>query len=392
MKSMDGKQRRWATAWAWALLAPCAGCALPAGDELIAAHSQPLIYGSDDRMDVFEHPDAALRELARTSVLAIMPRTSVAASSGHPTLTATPSAASLGLCPGERFAEQPVVATCSAVLIDRDLVLTASHCLGAGASTEVACDDQVYVFDYHYSAPATLAQLSADSIFGCRDILVRGHGTQSDGGRLDFAIVQLDRPVPDDRIPLSVAARAADDGERLATIGFPLGQPAKIDSNAQVVDARASRTDSFVLRTDAFEGSSGSAVIDAQLELLGVLYAGGTDFTPSEAGCSLPQTVVDGEVPVAWERAVRAEHALAALCASEARRASLCDDGADALDSARTAQSASCAVRAAERSSQRPLLSLGLIGAFAIARRCSRRAARMRVRESIPSRQRGAHT
>jgi hypothetical protein len=75
-------------------------------------------------------------------------------------------------------------------------------------------------------------------------------------------------------------------------IGNPSGLPAKIDTGAQVLSARAPNQDFFLLNSDTFQGSSGSGVFDRKGQVVGVLVRGGDDYLDGPDGsCKVPNVV-----------------------------------------------------------------------------------------------------
>ena len=71
----------------------------------------PVVYGDDDRMDVYEHPSASWRAVARNSVVAFVNDWDVDRSDPNQIrLTGETLGAARDLCEGERFADQPTPA------------------------------------------------------------------------------------------------------------------------------------------------------------------------------------------------------------------------------------------------------------------------------------------
>ena len=88
-----------------------------------------MIYGADDRSEVFLDPDARLRA-ASAATAAIVLRSAINVdASGAVSMDAPSAQEAFSLCPDERFAQQPSAALCTAVLVAPDLALTAGHCL-----------------------------------------------------------------------------------------------------------------------------------------------------------------------------------------------------------------------------------------------------------------------
>jgi hypothetical protein len=305
--------------WVLGCLLSLASCAPDPGDELgaddLASSDQAIVYGEDDRRDVYDEPEALLRGIARTSIVALIPKGRLARpATGEVVLSATALSNAYQLCKGERFSEQPTAADCTGVLIDSDLIITAGHCL-----QESECGDYHYVFDYFYRSSGEIEPISSNDLYACRQV-VSQEISDRNGRQIDYAVIQLDRPAAG-RTPLKVRATMANDGEALSVIGTGSGLPIKIDRGGRVVSSRAQEHDFFALEADTFEGSSGSAVIDGSGALLGILVRGGADYveTPG-ASCQVvnrlpraePGSLPSGDL--AHEEATYVTRAIEGLC------------------------------------------------------------------------------
>jgi hypothetical protein len=237
--------------------------------ELIA----PVVYGPDDRVEVFNHPDPDLRRIAQESIVALILTFRISREQDGTYSLFTESLSDLrGLCADESFGNQPTAATCSGVLIDDDLVLTAGHCIDA----QTPCDTYRYVFNYSLDDPTHLSAIRDEDVYSCAEIVSRGAPNQ---GNLtpDFAVIRLDRPVEGGHAPVSIRpATPLEEQESLAMIGFGSGLPAKIDSGGWVADPRPETLDFFSANLDAFKGHSGAATFDSDNRLAGILIGGRT--------------------------------------------------------------------------------------------------------------------
>ena len=111
----------------------CAALALAAGTaaSASAASSAPhaaVIYGSDDRLDVYQEENALMRSLADSTV-ALFQSDAVRAKDGLAQLTTQSYGEALNLCKEEPFYEQGKGAFCSGSLVAPDIIMTAGHCV-----------------------------------------------------------------------------------------------------------------------------------------------------------------------------------------------------------------------------------------------------------------------
>lgn len=257
--------------------------------------SAPVVYGADDRLEVYNHPSDELRQIAQQSIVALIDSDKLERGpDGKYIIVAPTLQQSKGLCDDERFTNQPTAALCSGVLIHDDLVLTAGHCL----RTQTDCERKSFVFDYYLDGPMQLAPIEDEDVYSCKQIALRDEPI-GDALTPDFAVIQLDRPVTGGH--RSVAVRPATtplvEDEPLTMIGFGSGLPAKIDSGGTVADPRTATLDYFSANPDAFMGHSGSATFDSNDQLAGILVAGRAPdyvFSPDE-DCDRVNTFLDSQ-------------------------------------------------------------------------------------------------
>ena len=284
--------QRWPAGWI-----TCAALTMSCGVEEGPAtkfDSDPVVYGNDDRRDVYDHPNATLRTRARESTCSQMKNVRFDTSDRNNVRFLGPT---LGekkdLCSTERFRNDPASGSCSATLIDDDLVLTAGHCI-----TSSKCRERSFVFRYYRNGPDSLQRVTAEDIFTCAEIVVRKDETVGNR-KLDYAIIRLDRNATPRFTPAPVRTgdRALARGTNVAVIGNPNGIPFKIDSGGAVRTSRSELRDYFVATTDTFGGNSGSGVYETdRYTVAGILVRGETDYvsrgscnvvnTCSETGCS----------------------------------------------------------------------------------------------------------
>lgn len=236
-----------------------AGSSAPA-----AAYTSKVIYGEDNRRDLFQITDPRVRALARASA-ALM--------SGDDLKDLGPSSyyiqgktygEEFNLCPTEPFLEQPSASFCSGVLIAEDLFFTAGHCLDEATS----CKNMFVVFDYSIpTAGANPRIIPKSNVYACKRVLYHANAELN-----DYALLVLDRPVPG-RMPVPYRrAGTIPLGTPLIMIGHPSGLPQKVADGAKVL---AYDRTGFNADLDAFYNNSGSPVFNARtFELEGLLIEG----------------------------------------------------------------------------------------------------------------------
>ncbi|PSB40551.1 hypothetical protein C7B80_33180 [Cyanosarcina cf. burmensis CCALA 770] len=237
--------------------------------------NQKVIYGTDDRLDVFQLPPTGPTVNDADSVVALFDAANVINNgNGTSTLQTQNFGTARNLCASEPFRNQPIGAFCSGFLVAQDVVATAGHCVDAGNVTNVR-----FVFGFRMQN-VTTAQTVIDNgeIYSGVAVIAR----QEVGNGPDWALVRIDRPVTNHRIARIRQAGKIRDGQAVHVIGHPVGLPTKVAGNAVVRDNTPNAF--FVANLDTYGGNSGSPVINSNThEVEGILVRGETDFVQNGA-------------------------------------------------------------------------------------------------------------
>lgn len=249
-----------------------------ASQVMAAPQGRDVIYGEDNRLDVFESQNSAFVELSRSTAAMIDSGSLKNSTSGIQISAATLQ--SRGICAKERFSKQITAANCSGFLVAPNVLVTAGHCIRSQAD----CVSNKWVFDFKVDyAEQTTINVPASSVYSCKKIISRSLDSVT---KDDYAVLELDRRVTDRR-PLSFrrtgkVARGTD----LVVIGHPTGLPTKIADGARV---RSLSNKFFVANLDTYGGNSGSAVFNTRTsEVEGILVRGDNDYVyDSNLGCQV---------------------------------------------------------------------------------------------------------
>ena len=259
--------------------------------ETLSESQSPVVYGTDNRTDVYAHADATLRARAQQATVALMnPSDFNATNPNNVTFNGQTLQQAQNLCAGQRFPSDPTSAFCSGTLIDDNLVLTAGHCITSATD----CTNTRFVFKFYRPSATTLETVTTADIFSCQAIVARQQAVVN-GRNLDFAVVRLDRSAAPRFTPAPVRAgnAALGNGQSVTVIGSGSGVPFKIDSGGTVRDARSATLDYFVANTDTFGGNSGSGVYEMSgYTVAGILVRGETDYV-ANGSCNVVNTCTE---------------------------------------------------------------------------------------------------
>lgn len=266
-------------------LAGCTRTNAPAPSEPAALSA--IIYGDDSRDEGVTAPPLMQRNRAATA--ALVHRRMLNGLEAE----VRPLAFSHGVCPDVRFAEQPTLSHCSALLVAPDVVLTARHCV----ADEGKCARSAFVFGWNSSVPARLhsglwrLSFQNSQVYNCKNIL---HASAASEGAddLDYALVRLDRTV-NGVMPLKLPIHQTVPGEKIHVFGHPNGLPQK----HSVGNVRSRSDWHLLVETDTFTGDSGAGVFSARTGgLIGLLQGGERDYElDGRRGCWSPRVCASGE-------------------------------------------------------------------------------------------------
>lgn len=232
-----------------------------------------VIYGEDDRIDLYQETDLEKRSWA-FSTCALIDVSRLTQNSDGTWLISSPSAyyrSGLPPCDGEPFGNQPTASYCTGFMVGSDLIVTAGHCYN---SYDLSATRFVFGF---YMVDETTPRLSflADEVYQGVEIV-----SSVSSGSTDHCLVRVNRAITAPGAhPFKLRREGTiQPGEYVGVIGHPSGLPLKLAFGNTYV---RSSTDPgyFVANLDTYGGNSGSPVINASTGILeGILVRGETDF------------------------------------------------------------------------------------------------------------------
>lgn len=289
-----------------------AGAPLRAENGFDPSYMPASYYGDNDLRDYFQATQT-MRRLSESTVSLFSPRAlRLDSATGNYSITPLDLKGKYNLQPGEAFADQPVGAYCSGVLVGQDLVLTAGHCFRPDERGG-PCDQVKFVFGYAMNrAGSPITTFAPDQVYSCSAIIAQqvkddGHNIVCRNGRCtqgapagkgaDFALVRLDRAVAR-RVPLAISRTPIAAGASVGAIGHPSGMPVKIQESGATVRT-VTRSGYFVANLDTFGGNSGSPVFNMEtFKIEGILVRGGADYVYTAPGSTA--TVTDPRNPYGY--------------------------------------------------------------------------------------------
>lgn len=244
------------------------------------AFSPKVIYGDDNRIEVFNHPLTTYKQIAGSIAAQVDPNYIIKEDSVNYSIRGQ-SLEQMGICPKEKFVKQLVAARCSGFFIGKDVLVTSAQCI----KDQNDCKDFQWVFDYKLNnAEESKPVFSYDSIYKCKEIIAR---SLENSTKEDYAIIRLDREVYG-----RYALKFRKNGEMpkdvsLFTIGTLLGLPFKIADKANVLSNDPTKK-YFITNLDTYGGASGSPVFNQDtLEVEGIFVSGEKDLVYNpELNCS----------------------------------------------------------------------------------------------------------
>ena len=241
---------------------------------------QRVIYGIDNRDDLYQVKSAKVRSLADRVVALVKTSDLTQNPDGSFTLATESYQQEYDLCGNEPFASQPLGCFCSGFLVAKDVIATAGHCVKG--PTDLPTTRFVFGFRMLDAERARTTFPAAD-VYEGREIV----GRQLTESGPDWALVKLDREVSG-RAPLALRTFGKiGDAAKVFVIGHPSGLPAKYAPGARVRDNRSASH--FVANLDTYGGNSGSAVFNTSTKVVeGILVRGENDYV-TNGTCQVSQ-------------------------------------------------------------------------------------------------------
>lgn len=262
------------------------------------AGDDKMIYGEDDRLDMYQVNDPQIRKWANATCALIDDyRLYEDTQTGTYQLFTSPywwqsgSGTVLEACPEEPFGDQVTAPFCSGFLVGPNLVATAGHCI----TSQLDLDNTYFVFGFEMeSETRVVTEFSAAEVY--RGVAVIDYGLDSSG--LDHALILLDRNVTDNLpgvVPFETRLEGTiPDGQEVGVLGFPMGLPLKAVFSDTTIVRENDHPIYFTSNIDGVWGNSGSPVINTDTGMAeGILVRGPVVNFVDQGNCFVSVQVPD---------------------------------------------------------------------------------------------------
>lgn len=237
----------------------------------IQANTLKSIYGEDNRILARELNSQSPYQL---SILAQIPDYRITNSKTKGILSIKTKSLKDGLnfCESEKFLDEPIVSSCTAFLIQKDVILTAGHCV----KDKFDCKKQTWVFDYTNSADNLfqnfeISFLESKSV-KCIELISHAVNQKS-----DYAIIKINKKIEDRPFLKLNQAQKTSTNASFFMLGHPLGMPLIQTDQIQIRENHLEHV--FKTNADSFSGNSGSPLINLETGLVeGILIRGDEDY------------------------------------------------------------------------------------------------------------------
>lgn len=189
--------------------------------------------------------------------------------------------ANLYIDPNEDFYNQNLLSFCSGAYVGKGYILSAGHCISSDPKADNYFGNIYAVFGWKLNANnSTPTEFTKDQVYTFTGVKVHALSTDVSteydllNRYSDYSLSILDRE-PLDRTPLVIEKdKDVSLGEKVFTIGYPLGMAVKID-NPQDAEVKVDGKTLFMTNIDAFGGNSGGPVFDSKTnKIVGILVTG----------------------------------------------------------------------------------------------------------------------
>lgn len=238
--------------------------------------SHAAIFGEDDRLNYFEIQQPEISQAA-LSMPAMISKYRLELLEADTYLAHTEKNR---FCSTEKFQKETHLSKCSGVLIAKNKILTAGHCIYPSD-----CPTTVFVFDYlKKSDQHRHITFKSKQIYQCKNIVAWKNASFRYDNLAEYAVVELDRDVEEPYRPIKIATTGVPPrGSPVFNLSYPAGLPLKLSSG--LVRRTSTFKENIWLETnlDVAGGSSGSGLLNSNGELVGILLSGDPDLRSSKS-------------------------------------------------------------------------------------------------------------